>query len=520
MEFNFPEQCTYCLANLRSQTCLLPYEFICRYQPPDDQLSKIMDVTTLHTEYGLSSLQYNLEFVYRIKSRPTSEAIHQYARSQSFSTTDDASKFNEESPIEPETEITPIKNVDKDEIQFEPMITSPLTKEETSSRSVQYRTTSPKPIQLVINESKRKDKEVETYASATASSPESVSNTLTEIVQNTQTQNLEKDQSQHQYLEIPSPEEENHLIHDLVIAISLAHGMSLKHRTEYRVQKLYECLDTEIETKNRTRENYEPKIFSNLDHPIALARELLMSHTDSEIQSWQQGQQLECVKYCVLNYPPLSIGSHTSENDRLVQTLINYCNSVLIRRNYTSTFKERLNGKVKLALELKGNQLAYNWLQFKFKAIPRTFQSDRRQNQTSRPNLMDYKKQLKLPKVNENNESTTTHTCPAVDIELLEMLNSNLTFIINKVISENSYGKITLPDKFSLNNFLSNIVTEFVKHNKSWRNSNSMASVNSLLKASNFAGYQIRSDEAETILWLVSEIVKALRLSIKPKQLS
>ena len=109
------------------------------------------------------------------------------------------------------------------------------------------------------------------------------------------------------------------------------------------------------------------------------------------------------------------------------------------------------------------------------------------------------------------------HKCPAMDQATLTLLQTHLRPTIKTILKKESPSLLSLKKEDPIKFFIV-LTSEFVKHNKSWINPNSMASVNSLTKALDNSGYNIQSQELVDVLRLTSQIVSTLRKEFKQKK--
>ena len=104
-----------------------------------------------------------------------------------------------------------------------------------------------------------------------------------------------------------------------------------------------------------------------------------------------------------------------------------------------------------------------------------------------------------------------------MDQATLTLLQTHLRPTIKTILKKESPSLLSLKKEDPIKFFIV-LTSEFVKHNKSWINPNSMASVNSLTKALDNSGYNIQSQELVDVLRLTSQIVSTLRKEFKQKK--
>lgn len=510
MEFQYKDNCTFCHSRIGSKRCLLPYEFVCNYQHNGDALSVIVDVTELHMTYGIEALQYNFEFLYRVRSRPTSDAIQSRAQSYSMSATPNETVNDSVTPLSPASNNFVVDTIRTTESELKQQ----GNRTPTGAPNLPGLTESSDSINVKSLTDKLNDTTLKTnrsYASAVTKESNLEHRSKVKDDSNMLKQYESRNSTDSEESAELTQSDESHLTNDLIMAILVAHAMTNKHQSETRVSKLFECIDTEIGMKERLKQHYVSKRNTNLDHPIALARELIASHSDAEILSWQEGRLIECTRCCILNYPPFSTTSQTVDNDRLVQTLISYCSSILKSKMYKEKERIRLSQKIAITLELRGNIFAHNWLKTKLRSISNIYATKRKdetsiqqEHKSSLTNHTEDQLRILTPRMNK-------HSCPPVEQTTLEFLQTHLSTAILKVTKGKELNYSSIPKELTSEDFFFTLITEFVKHNKSWHNPNSLASTKSLLKASEHSGFNIKTTELTNILWLASEIVSILR---------
>jgi len=514
MEFKYPADCSFCHSRIGSKDCLLPYEFVCKYQTPTDDLSKVMDVSELHSSYGLSTLQYNFEFVHRVRSRPTSEAIQSYAASVSLQSVEHLGIDEEHrsSPTPANVDET-LKDTNHGVQLSHKAITSSV--DEMNIHSTAKSSIDDMPHILSADHTS----DVPTpksYASAATSDATPSSSKMLEL--STMPNNKDSRGSSPSDLKVKlSRQEEDHIIVDLFLASTIAHAMTTKKMTETRVLKFFECMDTEIGIKQKLKHHYVSKS-TTLDHPIALAKELLATHSDHEILSWQESRPISCSNCCILNYPSLSSSSLTEENDRLVQVLVNYCSSILKNGAYSESTLSRLSEKFRIKLDQREHLYTYNWLKSKLRSISTMSSSKSTVEQSSNSTQLDRLLNISEDRLKILNPGNKEHKCPAIDLDTLELLEANLASAVSNSFESLDDQQMDQSQTELMQAAIFNLVSEFVKHNKSWQNPNSLASTKSLQKAADYANLNIPESELTNFLWLCSETVKLLRDISKAKK--
>jgi len=508
MEFTYPVNCSYCHSRIGSKDCLLPYEFVCDYDPPKDFLSRTIDITELHATYGNHQLQINFEFMHRVRTRPTSEVIQAYSES--------ISQRSEIGSTFVKPKVIPQQNTDgTDRCQTPTGNSDPVPDHDTPPLRADVKSDSLPPSNDTEVQPSAVQLESPTYADklakgkARSATPNSG---VTKLTGSTQPQLHDDEVTEFQLkIEALSPEQERHLVSTLTMAIAVAHATTTKQSLSMKASKLIECLDVEISMKERLRSHYHNQTTTKLDHPIAMARELVSLHSSTEILSWQEGRTLNCSKCCVLNYPPLKSTSIVADNDTLVQTLVNYCSSIANAEFYTQQTKDNIFGKAKIALEQRGNNFAYNWIKSKLRSTnnPSLHAQDGRSKTStivSNSKQIDSDSQLRIL-----SPAHGGHKCPAIEQGTLELLSTELDSAVDTALKATNKGQQNFIKSISNHDFIFTIICEFVKHNKSWINPNSMSSTKSLQKAIDNCNFEPKSEDLTNILWITSEAVNLLR---------
>lgn len=490
--FKFFENCTFCQSRIGSTHCLLPFQFTRDYIAPEDEVSKIIDVTEIHMHYGIQSLKSNFEIIHWMKTRPTSDQIVEYSRFVQDRTTEwfqppvpslgmhlgvqssytegssQTESSNEQSSIKSQIEGIALKETHDLETQTE-HIKMPKSTESDQIKSALWPKSSPPGDTLT----KVKD----------------------EVPQDDTTLKIKRPN------EI-SRDNELHVVQDMIIAAKTAYNLHAKQRSSMRLSQLIEALIHESNIRSLTNTNYRPTLSSDLDGFKALSKELIARHSHEETQKWESGKCTKHSDFCILNYSQFLLIRATKYDPSIEDTLCQYFLTTSKNERMSKEQLTRILNSVKFELDRQGHQATLAWIG----------------NRIKLPNILRIAADSKS-KSSEGSETKgkLKHPYPAIDQRVLDHISSHLQIIVDKRIDEANTLVPTMTNETKTTSFLFKLASEFLLRNKGWHNENSFTGPQHLTKLEEQTGMYSKENEAFFTFNLIRNILNDFRKSFKEK---
>lgn len=501
-EFKFFENCTFCQTRIGSTHCLLPFQLTSQYTRPTSDIEAIIEVTEIHTTYGIHALKSNFEIIHWIKNRPSADQIHEYSSqvqsrtrewyfkneylqnlsSQEHSAYADGSCQTDDSPANQDLEskigkTTPIKakigprsNSSDDHVGSTSGAPIKPWSDDTSDEVL----TSPKPTESKLTKPKT---------------------------------NLKEDKPT-----VLNRADENHLIQDLLLASKAAYNMHFNQKSSARIDQLSESLDFEINIRNSTGTNYRPSNETSLDGCKAISKEIVAKHTHAETRRWEEGEEKSLIPFCLLGFPIVNINANDQDQVRVESALLHYLNSFMIGRSLDESQKRRILNAVEFELQRCDHKTTFNWMNGKFKLLKFTIDSK----------TIAYTFQPERKAENKDKEKKQqTPPYPPLDQKLLDYINTHLQVYVNQSIDRAKGSTPTMRDETKISKFIFTLAAEFLKRNKGWHNENSFTSPDHLTKIEDSTGLRTPPSESYLTFNIVKDVIDEFRKSYKlryPKQ--
>lgn len=507
MELNFPKRCDFCTSRIGSRHCLLPYNFVIKYTPPTETKDALIDLAQLHMEFGLESLIASYEFICRITTRPTKEQIHSYAESLSSQSTDrkffpDSYRFGYMKPSEESTvtseflrspEKETVDNSTTEEIETAELSEShPSTSMKVDDDSTSATTT------VNVDDTTPSMAEILKRSPPTTEATDTIQTepTQTEIQETHSQKNLKSGHLQH-------------IAHDLFMAMSCAWALNATKKSTFLMSQLHECIFSELQKVERYGEYYHYQDDTRLDHPIALSREIIATHDDTEVREHQYGRSNDLQKYCLLQHSLLQINNSNSSTLTISNGLISYIQSVMRSQAITRHDRDILSTMTKELTTKRGFALAYQWSKTKVLAT-------KTQTSTSSSHLKLALGTKPTPTLTESikiassayskhahhvqHETGTSSPTP-------NEMNGPLYQIIDKILDENPNLRSRTPfTELPLRDVYHQLITSLITHNRGWMNPNTLTTNQSIQKIESHCSFTIPDTELPIALKVMKHI--------------
>lgn len=497
-EFYFGENCTFCQSRIGSTHCLLPYQLVKEYNPPADDMSRIIDVTEIHMRYGIEALSVNLQSINWIKARPDSPqnlSVSGFVQSESNTWSEQMNSLNEQVT----SKITSISEniVDSDlESNYSRYIGDQLDLaflESLEDNGVQV--TSP-PLASKVSSQDERPK----FGSIVILDETQVSDKLSHDSQHV----TDKGKS----IEVTddstklSRESRNHMISDFVMIAKTAFNLQSYQRTWIKVSSLKESIMHESDLRSRLGSKYTPSFRTTLDGDKAFAKEIIAKHSISDIQEWESGKHTSHDEFCLLNYKCISLAVNQYDQSSLCDELINCFKILLIQQYRTDWYRETVANGVRFELSKDDYSSTFTWMENRAKYLETKKVS---KTTTSSGQTMD----RRSPKKKE--------PYPAADERLIDMINTRLQVIVNREIERAGSEVPEMSDETKLTKFFFSLASEFLRRNKGWHNENSFTSPQHLAKIEESTGLRSRPSESSLTFSILKRVIDDFRITFKQK---
>jgi len=492
-QFQFYENCTFCQSRIGSIHCLLPYQLLKSYNPPEDVTSKIVDVTEIHMIYGIESLNYNLEVINRVKSRPYSgqgsvqsttshcersdwfEQMNESVDSQALKTASSASTLDDVQSISYSDYITE---------QLELPIDEGVSISEDFKSQTETEQFLSFPAAQLGNEEKLTSNEVN----------ENPLDSFSESVKRESVIDKANAATMRNF--------RNHAVRDLVIIAKAAYNIHANGRGGIRTNAFKESLMNESNIRCITGQRYQPSTNTLLDGNKALAKELIAYHSTEEIQCWESGRVTESGQFCILNARALSQPIDKSDDSKLGEDLVKCFFKMLLSQSRENSARDTYKSLIQFELERCGHEKTFDWIDNRYlflekgKVHSKAFASSSnfRASETKSPE----------PKVKPEQR-------------VIDFMNTHLQVFINRKIESFGDNAPVMPDETKLPKFLYKLASEFILRNKGWHNENSFANPQHLVRLEEQTGLKSRQSESLLTFNMLKAILDDFRASYKQR---
>jgi hypothetical protein len=280
----YPEYCPYCTKKYNTTSCLLPYALVSLIELPQDQTDQAIELTELHCSFKAEYLRYYADLTHWHKSHsdPTNGSV--------FGPTHNWVVHNDSLP--PSRLTSTVASTSQSGI---PLTEAAHQPHQTPEPQTQLTTEAIAP-QVTTNMSTTTD----THSDLTpVTAPQSKSPLTAANLEQLNAASFSSEK-----LSTLTLADALHLANDTVLALVTAQNLRKKKRTKITLNDLYESLNTELTTADHLGMAYKPKSSTPLDHPIALAREIIAHHDIDTVYNWlDPDSTLSCShKCCLLNF--------------------------------------------------------------------------------------------------------------------------------------------------------------------------------------------------------------------------
>lgn len=496
-EFNFGINCTFCQSRIGSTHCLLPYQLVVGYHPPQDFTSKVIDITEIHMRYGLEMLQTNSESIKWIRARPgSSQSLH-----FSMSDRQDSNQWSDQMNSINDTVATNATSVSiavADSISgsdYSDFITRQLDENECKSEDDDG---APLKCASPIIEAASTSDTVPTFVSepvsyVTVAKQESKVDST--VKRTSETSVLEK------YDTELSRENRNHLIGDLVMMAKTAFNLHACKRDWIKVDALKESIMYESDLRSKMNAKYNPSTATALDGNKAFAKEIIATHGSEEIQQWESGKFTSHGSFCLLNCKFATLKHDDDDDSRLCEELIKSFHSITRVQQCNKSYIDAVIEAVKFELSKDGHSSTLDWMRNRTK-----FLGAKTVSRSSTPS-----------DVSAKGDIVKKQPYPATDERLLNFMNTHLQVYVNREIEAADDEVPKMVGEIKLTKFMFKLASEFLLRNKGWHNENSFTSPQHLVKLEEFTGLKSQPSEASMTFSILKKAIDNFRMAFKER---
>jgi hypothetical protein len=439
-EGTYPSECPVCKQKTGSIKCMLPWAMIQNIMFRHKQMD-LIELSIVHANYGIDYLIHNASFTAWSETGSCAPSID---LSRSEIGTPDRKQDTESQTNE--SEIAEHQPLNENE--------QPLAKsqEDVNVTETNPQTRKPAKVKPEANEETAKTvpeekREAKIDKSQILSHPTQTSRL---IVSNEQEDEIgSKTNNDQELIE--------HLASDLSIAIMvLFNSMQLKKKGA-TVVTFQEALLNELDTQKYHGDEYIFTNNSKLDHPIQMAKEMVSTHQDCQLDDWAEGTAIRQTVCCVLGFNKFKLeGKPNTRN--FIDTLNEYANSALGSKTLSSKGQSHLIMLTRAQLQERDRIDAWTW--FRTQNRKKTIESSKGKS------AIISQKGITMTK-----KETEEHKCPSLPEDVEKFLKKEISVIIRQVIKDE---RKTLPQTKRDGDLafeLTRLGFEVIRHNTNWKDS-------------------------------------------------
>jgi hypothetical protein len=465
-EFKFPENCSYCTQTYKTEHCTLPYYLVKSFVLPTEPTLKAIELTKLHCAYHFNTINElvstaNWHLQSQSNSRANSsthESLHSFVYNPDISSV--ISTSSEAGVRLPETDLTAV----------------PTAEELTSSLDTQQLDTKLTELNLATASSKAQEQEKHSVPTTEATQATSF-----------------------------NPSAIMHLTQDLSLAAITATNLRKIKRTSLTALEFRNTLSSEIETLLHLKDKYHHRSETKLDHPIALSREIVSSHSNDQLTDWLGTTKTGSIPHsgCILNYLPFTINDEPNSSKRLDNCLIRFSKLSLTNPSIPPDKLKLAHHSTKEIISERGYPTIFDWL--KKTKEPILYQND----PSFLPTITESPTSSKS-KTLPDSKGKEKHLCPPTDPKTSKVLNDHLdSFVENLLLSKDF---VTMPPtKIGTHStLLTSLAAEMIRHNPHWTKAGYIPTSQQLTQAASTLGLPLPSNFKDPLLWNLMTIIHGL----------
>lgn len=489
----YPEECPFCLKKFKITSCVLPYALAKTFTLPTNPTDRALELTELHCYFRDDYYQMAVVQVrwYLSKSDKSSDPAPSLTK-------DWLSDLNPEPQMVTPSEIATYETrstAAEDTPQSAARVTAFTTETATASRADPPLT------------SERKEKD--TPEPETTDTP-SVKSPLTALNLKQHESRLHKEQTQNAL----SDSEVLHLVEDIAIAATCAQNLRKVKRDKTHLTAILDPLIKEMDIMASTSKSYVPFTDTDLNHQVSLVRELLARHSASSMQNWLDSKLPVVHQHsngCILNYKPFNpLLSDASLDRRLDNALLQFSRNAIELLSRSPKHKKHALTALKALLEDRKMNTTYEWLINS--PLDKLILSD--------PVLLKTEKDKRAPapKRTDKRSGLLIDTIPPIPQKTQHLMETHLVDVIKLELAHKNGPAERLPNEIKAPEALTLFTTEVVRYNPRWEQPNFAASLTMVNQVTDNLELGYTTMERLHLMYALTNILKHLRDTQKPKQ--
>jgi len=544
-EFNWPHNCSYCSSRTVTKHCLLPFEVVLRYDNQSTDAVTLIDIIELHSQYGLDNIinNFNLLLWFQQKRNyekfstasepkpidfPPSQTENSNYRSlqitkQILSQTPNSGPTshidNQQLPKSPRIERWADQIQSPDPQDQYPLNGVPLqssttktTTESTDDNSSIYpslppaakphldkqplselpiSTTKPKPPKKDLTPSTLLTKALASSSNTKPITPQQLEQPSRSLTGTSLTQN-----------------EILHISEDVARSIITAHNLATNSKFNHQSTTITETLSKELYIKRKSGTKYIPTYDSPLNHPIALAKELISYHSNTMMTQWESCSPTSTHKLCFLDQPDYSAAYSSTETISLYSSLLKYAKSTLDNPTLSEQTNQNIRENTLSVLESRDFPYGLNWLklQTQTKVIKRHEPPTMVYN-SKRPESLKEKKQTLLDQLQK-------HVCPPTSPELERLLQTQFNSIVESEFKTKWTDFTETGNSDRIRTRLELYSREIMIHDSNWTNPKFSVNISKIHWIASFSNNEFQSADLLLVRSLITSIIRKSAQSI------
>lgn len=464
--FSFPENCFYCTTNFGSQHCVLPFEIVKNFKIPKDHQRMVMEVTQLHCSTDIGLMQYSATHSSWHASQADNQSV---SEPEKIPVPVDLPRRETASPV-PQTETHSAPQIEK---PTEPTFSAiaALKPDESKTHSDEF---------LLVTRDKK----------AATEAPPRYTLVCPEII-------------------IPDklrPVALVHLCTDVTLAAVTAYTMR-KLKRNFTVEDFIDSFAKECNIKLTHSHDYTKSQNLVLNHPIALAKELVAIHDSNEsLLRWKRHLSTPDLTEtgCLTRHPYFQNREQNSHISKpLDNTLISYCLATISAAKTRTPSTDSFFTTLKSSFASRKSEKVYDWL--KNTSTDKILNSDTRFYKDLKNNSSDSKSTTKEHKTAE------PHSCPPVPALTEQLLKNHLKPSITEALKDTLDTPFEPGAQKTCAQVLTALLSELIRHNPTWRSRHFSISPNLLEAACLHANFTLEPTSAPMITYLLANALNTLK---------
>lgn len=300
-----------------------------------------------------------------------------------------------------------------------------------------------------------------------------------------------------------------HLANDIALAATCAQNLRKKRRFTTTIPQLVDSVSKEIDTLNDKGKNYVPFTRTELDHPVALARESISCHKIEQIYDWLEHKNPVRSTHdtsCIFNF--LEARPHSTppvHDPTLDNCLIMFARTALDLLQKDSKHKKHALSAVKALLEERQMLTTF---EFALNApLEKLILNDKE--------LLSYERSKRLPKSQKPKVVTTSlkETVPPLSLNTRRIIDNNLLPAVQSELKSEDFPLDQIRESFRAPNALFLICQKIMQYNPRWDTPTFSVTLHQLEQALSMSELECTTMEKLHLRYTCNNVLTILRSS-------